>query len=50
MGRSGRRSKQLLDDFNKMRGSWKLKKEALACILWGTSFGIVYVSVARETE
>jgi len=28
----------------------KLKKETLACILWETSFGIIYVPVPRETE
>jgi hypothetical protein len=49
-GRRGRRCKQLQDDLKKTREPWKLKKETLDCIRWVTSFGIVYVPVARKTE
>jgi hypothetical protein len=33
MRRRGRRRKQLLDDLKETRGYWKLKEEALDCIL-----------------
>jgi len=48
-GRHGRRRKQLLGDLKERRGFWKLKKLTLVCILLETSFGIIYVLVARET-
>jgi len=38
-GRRRRGHKQLLDDFKKMRGYWKLKEEALDRTLWRTRFG-----------
>jgi hypothetical protein len=34
-----RRCKQLLDYFKERRGYWKLKEEALHCILWRPRFG-----------
>jgi hypothetical protein len=33
-GRRGRRSKQLLDDLEEIRGYWKLEKEALDLTVW----------------
>jgi hypothetical protein len=41
-GQWGRRCKQLLDDLQEKRGSWKLKKEALDGTLWRTWFGRGY--------
>ena len=38
-GRGGRRSKQILDDFDETRGCCKLKEEALDRSLWRTGFG-----------
>jgi hypothetical protein len=49
MGRSGRRRKQVLDDFKEMRGYWELVKEALDCTLWRTHFGRGYEPVGRQT-
>ena len=46
----GRRRKQLLDDFNEMRGHLKLKEEALDRALWRTGFGKGYGSVVIETR
>jgi hypothetical protein len=37
--RGGRRHKQLLDYFKKMRGSWKLKEETPDSHMWRTRFG-----------
>jgi hypothetical protein len=48
-GRRGRRSKQLLDDLKEKRRYWKLKEEALDCILWRTCFGRGYGPVVRQT-
>jgi hypothetical protein len=41
IGRRGRRRKQLLDDLEEKIRYWKLKEEALDCILWRTRFGRV---------
>jgi hypothetical protein len=49
MGRQERRPKQLLDDLKETRGYWKLKEEALDCILWRTSCGRSYGTVIRQT-
>jgi len=38
MGGRGRRCKQQLDNLKGMGGCWKLKKETLRDILWGTRF------------
>jgi hypothetical protein len=48
-GRRERRSKLLLDDIKEKAGYWKLKEEALECILWRTCFGRGYVSFVRRT-
>ena len=48
-GRQERRCKQILDDRNEKRGSWKLKEEALDRTLWRTRFGEGYGSVVRQT-
>jgi hypothetical protein len=45
MGTQGRRHKQLMDDFRKMRRYWKLKEEALDHTLWRSRFGREYVVV-----
>jgi len=42
------RSKQLLDDLEKTRGSWILKEAALDGTLWRTPFGRGYGRVVRE--
>jgi hypothetical protein len=47
-GRRGRRSKQLLDDFNERRGYWKLKETALDRILWRTRFVTGFGPVVRH--
>jgi len=47
-GRRGRRDRQLLDDFKKMRGYYKLKEEALDRTLWRTGFGRGYGPVLRQ--
>jgi hypothetical protein len=49
MGRLGRRRKQLLDDLKEKKRYWKLKEEALDCILWRTRFGRSYGPVVRQT-
>ena len=41
-GRKGSRRKQLLNDLKERKGYWKLKKEALDCPLWRTSFRRAY--------
>jgi hypothetical protein len=48
-GRRGRRHRQLLDDFKKMRGHYKLKEEALDHTLWRTGFGRGCGTVVRQT-
>jgi len=48
-GRRGRRSKQLLDEFQENRGYWKLKEEALCCSLETTRSGRGYRFVVRES-
>jgi hypothetical protein len=47
MGRRGRIPQQLLDDFKKKGGYWKLEEEALR--LWWTRFGRGYGLVVRQT-
>jgi hypothetical protein len=49
MERRARRRKQLLDDLKEKAGYWKLKEEALDCILWRTRFGRGYGPVVRQT-
>ena len=48
--RQRRRRKQLLDDLEKTRGYWKLKKKALDRILWRSDFGKGYGPVVRQTN
>jgi hypothetical protein len=38
-GKRGRRRKKLLDDFKEKTNYWKLKEEALHCLLWTACFG-----------
>jgi hypothetical protein len=47
-GKRGRRRNQLLGDFNKKRGYFKLKREAIVPTLWGTRCGRGYGSVVRH--
>ena len=47
--RRGTRRKQLLDDFNEMRGYWKLKEESVVRNLWRTRFGRGCGPVVRQT-
>jgi hypothetical protein len=47
--RRRRRRKQVLADFKKKRGYWKLKEAALDRILWRTGFGRDYGPVVRRT-
>ena len=49
-GRRGRRSKQLLDEFQENRGYWKLKGGALSRALWRIPSGRGYGSVVRQTR
>jgi hypothetical protein len=46
---TGRRSKQLLDDFKEKRRYWKLKEEALDRTLWRTRFGRGHGPVITQT-
>ena len=48
MGRWGRRRKQLLNDLKEKRSYWRLKEEALDCIIWRTRFGRGYGPVVRQ--
>ena len=48
-GRQGRRSKQLLEDFNKARGRWKLKAETIDRAVWIIRFARGYEHVVRQT-
>jgi hypothetical protein len=47
--RQGRRSRQLLDDFEERRGYWKLKKDALDRNLSRTCVGRGYGPVVRQS-
>ena len=49
MGRRGIRRKQLPDDLKEMKGSWKLKEEALDNTLWRIRYGRGYGPVVRLT-
>jgi hypothetical protein len=44
------RSKQLLDDIKEKSGCWKLKENALDCILWRTRFGRECGSVVKHSK
>jgi hypothetical protein len=48
-GRRRRRIRELLDDLKEKRGYFKLKEEALDCILWRTCCGGGYGPVFRQT-
>ena len=47
-GRLGRRSKQLLDHLQEMRGYWNLQEEEFDCPLCITRFGRFYGPVVRQ--
>ena len=47
--RGERRRKQLLDDFRKKIGYWKLKEEAIDRTLWRTRCVRGYEPVVRQT-
>jgi hypothetical protein len=49
MERQGRRRKQLVGHLKKRRGCWKLKKEALVCIMSRTRLRRDYGRVIRQT-
>ena len=50
-GRRGRRRKQILDDLEETKRSWKLKQDAFDVPLWRTRFGRGYgPSVRQNTE
>ena len=48
--RRGRRSKQLMDDFNERKGYWKLKEAELDRTVGITRFGRFCGPVAMKTE
>ena len=48
-GKRGIRRKQLPDDLKEMKGSWRLKEEALDHTMWRTRYGIGHGPVVRLT-